>query len=147
MVAILLTARPGIVLAAERDIRLLFAGLYLAGALLVAAAIIALVRRRWRGAETRPSSPSDEMAHYRRLYEQGTISEEEYRRLRSLLGRELRRSVDLLPAKAPAASAAQKPAENSPGPDPRVLGERGNGEPPGPPTDEPKPPTDGIQPA
>jgi hypothetical protein len=130
MNAILLTARPGILLAL--DLKILLPGLYLAGSLLVAAAIIAVVRRWWRSEEIRPDSPSDEMAHYRRLYEQGTISEEEYKRLRGLLGGELRRSVDLQPAPAP---MGVKPSPNSPGASPN------------PQPDEPKPPPDGIRPA
>jgi hypothetical protein len=124
MVAFLLISPPGILLAADL-LRFMVPGLYLAGSLLVAALIIAAVRRWWRGEDVRPPNPSDEMAHYRRLYEQGAISEEEYRRLRGLLGGELRRSVNLQPSPAP---TAPKPAENSPGAGPA------------PPPDEPKPP-------
>jgi hypothetical protein len=130
MVAILLSARPGILLAL--DLRILVPGLYLAGSLLLAALIIAVCRRIWRTGDERPPSPSDEMAHYRTLYEQGTISEEEYRRLRGLLGGELRRSVDLLPAPAPTAPKSTDKISTDP---------------PSPSPDDTKPPPDGIRPA
>jgi hypothetical protein len=130
MVAILLSARPGILLAL--DLRILLPGLYLAGSLLVAALIIAVCRRIWRSEDERPPNPSDEMAHYRTLYEQGTISEEEYRRLRGLLSGELRRSVDLLPAPAPTApKSSDKISPDPPSPSPNDM----------------KPPPDGIRPA
>ena len=131
MVAILLTARPGFFLAMDLW-RLMVPGFYLAGSLLVAALIIAILRRWWRDAEDRPPNPSDEMAHYRRLYEQGTISEEEFKRLRGLLGGELRRTVDRV---GPPAPVAPKTNQTSPA------------EPPNPAPEEPKPPPDGIQPA
>ncbi len=131
MVAILLTARPGFLLAVDLW-RLMVPGFYLAGSLLVAALIIAIVRRWWRGDQARPLNPSDEMAHYRRLYEQGAISEEEYKRLRGLLGGELRRSVKVGQSPVP---VAPKTEQNGPAPPPAGAPE------------EPQPPPDGIQPA
>ena len=131
MVAILLTARPGLLLAIDLW-RLMVPGFYLAGSLLVAALIIAIVRRWWRVQQDRPPNPSDEMAHYRRLYEQGTISEEEYKRLRGLLGGELRRSVH--PVRSPS-PAAPKADQTSPAP------------PPSPAPEEPKPPAGDSPPA
>jgi hypothetical protein len=101
------------------DMRILVPGLYLAGAFLVGAVIIALIRRWWRE-EGKGVQSSDELARYRTLYEQGSINEEEFKRLRGVLGGELRQSVDLPP----------KPAHPEP-----------------PPSDEnTKPPTDGIRP-
>jgi hypothetical protein len=149
MVAILLTPGPGILLAKD-IVPFLLNGSYLAASLLVAAGIIALVRRWWRGEQSRPHSASDEMAHYRRLYEQGNISEEEYRRLRTLLGGELRRSADLLPVKAPQApvEGIVAPPLLTQGADaPRSPGENSPGGPSGPPPEEPKPPPAGIKPA
>src|SRR5580692_4310287 len=108
MAAIILTARPGILLAVE--LRILLPGLYLAGSLLVAAAVIALARRLWRNEEEqqdRSVRPGDQLSQYRTLYEQGAISEEEFKSLRAVLGGELRKSIDL-PA-APATSGGMKP--------------------------------------
>jgi hypothetical protein len=83
-------------LAATLDLGVLLPGLYLAGALLVGAGVIALIRR-WRRDEDKGADASDQLAHYRTLYEQGAISEEEFKLLRGVLGVELRRSVDLPP--------------------------------------------------
>jgi hypothetical protein len=130
MVAVLLDVRGVILLAL--DFHILLPGIYLAGALLVAAAIFAACRRWWLGQREQPPSASDEMAHYRRLYEQGTISEEEYKRLRGLLGGELRRSVNLLP---PPGQPAPKPPDITPS------------APPSPLPDDKKPPPNGISPA
>jgi hypothetical protein len=130
MAAIILTVRPGILLA--MDMRILLTGAYLAGSLLLAAAIIAVVRHLWRG-ESKQATSSDELAHYRALYERGAISEEEFKRLRTVLGGELRQSLDLPAVPAP---ASPKPADT------------GIALPEAPPTGENKPPrSDGIRPA
>jgi hypothetical protein len=131
MAAIILTARSGLLLA--MDFRILLPGMYLAGSLLVAAAVIALVRRWWlTDEEVRSTHPGDQLAHYRTLYEQGGISEEEFKRLRGLLGGELRQTIDLPAMPAP------------PGPKPVEPGPPGSSEKaPG----EPKPPPNGIAPA
>lgn len=81
--------------------------LALVAALLVGAVIVALFRRWQRSSVGLSPGPSDQLAHFRTLYEQGAISEEEYRRLRAVLGGELRRSADL-PAPP---SAGDRPAE------------------------------------
>jgi hypothetical protein len=73
--------------------------LALVGALLLGALIIALVRR-WQRNEKLTPDPGEELSRYHALYEQGAISEQEYRRLRTILGSELRRSMNL-PATAP----------------------------------------------
>jgi hypothetical protein len=77
--------------------------LALIGALLLGSVVIAAVRR-W---QLRPDTPyleaSEQLAQYRQLREQGVISEEEFKRLRAVLGGELRRAVDL-PVRPPAES-------------------------------------------
>jgi len=86
--------------------------LALVGALLGGALIIALVRRWHRGNQTLGPSASDQLADCRKLYEQGDISEEEYKRLRAVLSGELLRSINR-PAPAPDAlqpSEAVQPA-------------------------------------
>jgi hypothetical protein len=75
--------------------------LYLAAALIVAAVVIVLVKRWRQSTATLGPSASDELAQYRALYEQGAISEEEYKKLRSLLGGEIRKNLDV-PGKAAA---------------------------------------------
>jgi hypothetical protein len=89
-------------LAKSLDLSLLLPGLYLAGTLLAGAAVLAVVRR-WRREEPADApQASSQLAHYRTLYEQGQISEEDFRRLRNLLGVEIRRSVELPPRPAEA---------------------------------------------
>jgi hypothetical protein len=114
------------------DFRVLLPGFYLAGTLLLGAAIIALYRRWWREEDKTPSA-SDELARYRTLYEQGTISEEEFNRLRGILGTEIRRSIDLPPRPEQPAPAAIQTAQSEPANEP-------------PPEQKP-PSANGIQPA
>ena len=72
---------------------MLTAGLYLAVVLLTAAVILALLQRwRRRSADDR-LSPADQLAQFRSLYEQGLLSQEEFERLRNLLGGEIRRGT------------------------------------------------------
>jgi hypothetical protein len=95
-------------------------GASLAGALLIGAVVIALVGR-WRrrtARETDALNASEQLAHFRTLYERGTISQEEYNRLRALLGSQLREALDV-PPPAPAAvkpEQVQLPPPAAPGP-------------------------------
>jgi hypothetical protein len=117
------------------DPSLLIAGLFLAGALLLGAAIIAAVGRWRRRSEPDSLGPNEQLAQFRLLYEQGALSQEEFDRVRDLLGRQLRDDLDV-PLAAP----------------PKETGIR---EAPGqginPPADglspPPQPPQDGIRPA
>lgn len=77
-------------------------------ALLLGAVVVALFRRWQRSSSSLGPSASDQLARFRALYEQGELSEEEYRRLRGVLGSELRRSADL-PAVPPVPGPAQPP--------------------------------------
>jgi hypothetical protein len=92
--------------------------LYLVMAFVAGVVIIALVQRWRRRASSLGPSASDEMAQYRVLYEQGVISEEEYRRLRATLGVKLRQDIDapVRPAAspAPAEQSAPSSAEETP---------------------------------
>jgi hypothetical protein len=108
------------------DFRVLLPGFCLAGALLVGAAMIAAYRRWWREEDTGPSA-SDELARYRSLYEQGTISEEEFNRLRGVLGGEIRRSVALPPRPEPPAPTANQAVQPAPGSEPAGNGPPANG--------------------
>jgi hypothetical protein len=108
MIAIL-TGRFVVLLA--MDLSVLLPGLYLAGALLVGAGIIAGLKRWQRNEEPRGGDASDQLARYRTLYEQGVINEEEFKRLRGVLGGELRRSVESAsrPATSPLTSQSPEP--------------------------------------
>lgn len=107
--------------------------LYLVVAFVVGALLIALVQRwRRRNLSLGPSA-SDQLAHFRTLYEQGAISEEEYRRLRGILGGELRKAIDL-PA---------RPPTTGPIPTDRIMPPSGDS----PPPESDQPPASGIRPA
>jgi hypothetical protein len=111
---------------------LLVAGLYLAGALLLGALVIALVRHWRREPDPERLTPNDELARYRSLYQQGAISQEEFERLRMLLGSELSKSLASPPRPAPPTGTSVKPVRPVPGE---------NGEPPQ------DPPETGTRPA
>ncbi|HEY7426333.1 MAG TPA: SHOCT domain-containing protein [Gemmataceae bacterium] len=92
-------------------LQLLLTGLCLAAALLVGAVVIALVNRWRRQSEaTEDLSPSAQLAHFRSLYEAGTISQEEFDRLRAFLGGQMRETLGV-PAPPPPETPAKPPPE------------------------------------
>ena len=93
----------------------LIPAMYLVGALLAGAVVIAVVRRRMRQGEARPDAGT-ELSRYRALYEQGAISEQEFHSLRALLGGELHRAIHPPKAPGPPAASQTKP-DASPGSD------------------------------
>src|SRR5262245_17448941 len=115
------------------EMRYLLPTLFLVGALLLGALIIAVVRRWQRNNVSRGPDASDQLAQFRTLYEQGAISEEEYKRLRTILGGELRRALEI-PGQKP---TAIQPAPTPPAPTP----------PDAPPADPNQPPSGGVPPA
>jgi hypothetical protein len=121
----------GIVVAAF-EVGYLVPMLGLVAALLLGALIIAVVRHWQRSSQSLGPDASDQLAHFRSLYEQGAISEEEYKRLRKVLGGELRRSLET-PARQPDAIQS---APTPPSP-PRTDA---------PPADPHQPPLDGVPP-
>lgn len=65
-------------------------------ALLVIAALVVIVVGRWAKSSSRQTrTSSDELAHFRLLYEQGKCSREEYERIRSALVPRLRKEIDV----------------------------------------------------
>jgi hypothetical protein len=114
----------GVLLAEGWLPRLLITTLYLVGALLAGAIVIAAVSRWRRRQDKERSSPGEQLAHFRALYEEGTISAEEFARLRTLLTGQLHATT--VGPKPPASA----PPESSPSPP-------GNGQ----------APEDGIRPA
>jgi hypothetical protein len=100
--------RSFLLLADERTFQLAMTSLYLVAALLAAAFIIALVQRwRRRNDAKEDVSPTAQLAHFRSLYEAGSISAEEFERLRSVLGGRIRDNLGM-----PATPA--KPTEETP---------------------------------
>jgi hypothetical protein len=93
------------------DPRLLLAGVYLAGALLIGAVLIALIQRWRRRQNEAVLTPEQQLSAYRTLYDQGALSQEEFERLRSLLGREMK--LDR-PTPGPAPAQKEGPPEGPP---------------------------------
>jgi hypothetical protein len=102
MAAVEATLLSFVLLADERTLRLLVTSLCLVAGLLLAALIVALVNRWRQRHETKDeTSPTAQLAHFRSLYEAGTISLEEFERLRTLLGVRLRESLGAAPPVSP----------------------------------------------
>ncbi len=103
----------------DANMALLLTGLLLGGVLLVGAVLIAWAARWRRQQQSAGASPSEQLAHFRSLYEQGAISQEEFNRLRSLLGGQLRAEMKV-PTKADEQPVARPNA--TPGPLPPATG-------------------------
>jgi hypothetical protein len=85
-------------------------GIALCVVLLIGAGAIALVKR-WRQKDAADSlSPSEQLATYRSLYDQGVMSKEEFDRLRTLLGGQIRSAVQA-PAPPPRAPETGTPLQ------------------------------------
>ena len=117
------------------DPSLLITGFLLAGTLLLGAAVIAWVGRWRRSSEAESLTPTEQLAHFRSLYEQGALNQEEFERLRTLLGNQLRHDLDVPPAQAKQETGIQA----APG---QAAVPPANGIVP-----PPEPPQDGIRPA
>jgi hypothetical protein len=86
---------PAILVADKVKYRLFFLTLGLVGALLFGALIIYWVER-WRKRTTLPGmSAGDQLTHFRNLRDKGTITQEEYERIRAQLAEDLRREMNL----------------------------------------------------
>jgi Short C-terminal domain len=97
------------VLADERTMQLLWTSLILVAALLVAAVVVAWVNRWRRQRDAQEDlSPNVQLAQFRALYEKGTISQEEFERLRALLGVRMRETLGV-----PAQNKAEQPQNES----------------------------------
>ncbi len=83
-----------LVLVDERTMQLLWTSLILVAVLLVAAVVVAWINRWRRQRDAQEDlSPNVQLAQFRALYERGTISQEEFERLRTLLGARMRESL------------------------------------------------------
>jgi hypothetical protein len=82
--------------------------------LLAAAAFIWMFRHSRRRPDAGPS-PNDELSRYRSLYEKGEISQEEFNRLRGVLGGQIRQSLGIeKPAPKPEPPAGDTAVEGPP---------------------------------
>src|SRR5262245_42057754 len=108
------------------DLSLMVPALAMVGALLVGAVVVAVFRRWQKSDKPLAPNPSDQLAQFRALYEPGTISEEEFRRLRTVLAGEIREANNLPP---PPAAAGAGPAEAA-APKPNGQALPGTNEPP-----------------
>ncbi len=114
---------------AKFDPSVIWYGGALALALLVFALTIELLRRYFRSDRNDRLSASDQLAQYRTLYEEGTLSEEEFNRLRAVLSDEIRGAP-----RKPEPAANVTPATPTTNTAPRD-------------SDRPTPPETGIKPA
>ncbi|HTU21263.1 MAG TPA: hypothetical protein VMG10_24630 [Gemmataceae bacterium] len=109
MAALEATVLSFVPLADPRTLQLLLTSLCLVAALLAAAIVVALVKRWRRQREAEEDlSPNAQLVHFRSLYEAGTISQEEFERLRALLGARMRETLGV-PRKAPPDPDRQPP--------------------------------------
>jgi hypothetical protein len=91
------------------DPQFFLAALPLIAALIIGAGVIYYVDR-WRKREDAPAAPNeDQLSHYRSLYERGELSEDEFNRLKILLGGRMRKELNL-PA-PPSPPTPPKPPE------------------------------------
>lgn len=101
MAAVETSASVFLLWAGNPKTQLLVTSLCLAAALLLGAVVIALIHRwRQRNSLREDLSPSAQLAQFRSLYEKGALSQEEFERLRNLLGTRLREDLGV-PAPTP----------------------------------------------
>lgn len=88
---------PAVMAQAGQDFPLLWSILPVVGVILLAAGVIAWVKRwRERGSREQLTS-SEDLAHFRNLFECGEMSAEEFGRVRALLGDRLRKEINISP--------------------------------------------------
>jgi hypothetical protein len=112
----------------------LWTTLALVAALLLGALLIAIVDRwRKRSPQSERLSPGEQLSQFRKLYEKGELSREEFERIRTLLGGKLRDELHLPPGK-PAPTTPAAPAAPTAGQTTGIqaLDERLHPPPPGP---------------
>jgi hypothetical protein len=94
--------------------QLLPPGLYMVGALLIGAGIIAIASRWRRAPRSGAASASEQLTEFRLLYEKGEMSREEFTRVRARLSEEIRGPEPALPLPAPAPTAENSVTPASP---------------------------------
>jgi hypothetical protein len=95
------------------DTRIFWLFLAIVGVLLLGALIIWLMDR-WRKRPPPQVSAGDQLAHFRRLYERGEISAEEFTRIRDLLTARLMKELEPPPPPPESPPGPQTPKPNGP---------------------------------
>jgi len=104
---------PAMLLADAVKLKIFWTTLGLVGALLLGALIISLVEKWRKRANIEGLSAGDQLTHFRELRDRGTITQEEYERIRDQLAGDLRREMNL-----PATPAAGQDVRTMPEPPP-----------------------------
>ncbi|GIW80070.1 MAG: hypothetical protein KatS3mg105_1877 [Gemmatales bacterium] len=105
------------------EFRLLLATLPMVAVILLGAAIIAWAKRYFQRSKEVPGV-SQQLAHFRSLYEAGEITKEEYESVRALLGNKLRQELNV-PAAGEAKPDKPRPGDSSNGAAKDVTGTNG----------------------
>ena len=114
-----------VLLAQSSRWQFLWATLALVGTLLAGALVISILERWRKRSKAEGLSAGDQLTHFRKLYDEGTISKEEFERIRTRLSEGLRKEMNITPSSE--SSAAPAPSA----PDVMTL--------PQPPKEEPPP--------
>jgi hypothetical protein len=109
--ALVVLAKPAPV---NWDPRLLFNSLWIIAILLVGALIIAVVAHWRRNSRGDQVSASEQLAHFRKLREEGKLSDEEFDALRAVLGGRIRKAIQEPKKDAIPPTGHQVVAENKP---------------------------------
>jgi hypothetical protein len=106
----------------ERTVQLLLTSLCLVAALLVAAVVVALVNRWRKQQDTKEDlSPNAQLAHFRSLYEAGTIGQAEFERLKVVLSARMREELGVRkPTEPTSGPIGATPVPPSPPPPPET---------------------------
>jgi hypothetical protein len=97
---------PAILLAEIVKFRIFWYTLGLVGALLVGAFLVWVLERWRKRSGTEGLSAGDQLSHFRELRDQGTITQEEYERIRARLAGTIRREMNVPPPVLPAVPPA-----------------------------------------
>ena len=86
-----------VLLAQGAKLEFLWATLALVGTLLLGAVMLAMLERWRKRTATEGISAGDQLTHFRKLYDEGTISKEEFERIRTQLAGDLRKELEVKP--------------------------------------------------
>jgi len=99
--------------------QIVWASLALVGALVVGAILISAVERWRKRSASAGLTAGDQLSHFRRLYDQGVLSKEEFEQIRAQLADKLREEMQVQgapPAQADVPGAAPPAPPEPPGP-------------------------------